>query len=369
MRMSCKQFSNKKQKHKNFDIRKQNIGFHYIITEMSSIATSKASTETPSVFYDPRVDAHFKQLFNTEKLVTDLLQSLLKFDGETNPIESVTVENSVPIPLQSADSAEELYQPKFDVKCSVQRHNTDRPNDIVLIEMQREMRPSFLSRAQYYTARALDQSVPPGHSADLRGVMPRVLMLVFAENNVFKLDNHKHLFKETVVPMIVETGSKLDPSYMCWLFYELNRFSSVKQNVTFSTAANRGEQWLHFLDKCSTYKDIPSDAPYIFREAFDLMRVGTKEGMDAAEARDNREFTEFIGYSKRALEDKTMCLQKVANMIKSKLSTDAIRETYPFFELREVEMLIEYIDKHPACSLEDLTDELKVINGWLIKTE
>ena len=91
--------------------------------------------------------------------------------------------------------------------------------------------------------------------------------------------------------------------------------------------------------------------------------------MDAAEAKDSLDFTEFIGFNKAVLEVKTMCLQKVANMIKSKLSTDAIRETYPFFELREVEMLIEYIDKHPACSLEDLTDELKVIGGWLIKTE
>ena len=79
------------------------------------------------------------------------------------------------------------------------------------------------------------------------------------------------------------------------------------------------------------------------------------------------DFKAFESYKLTMQEVKEQCLLRVAAMIKSKSSTDAIREAYPFFEIADIEMLIEYIG-NPMCSIEDLKVKLRDLNGFgLIK--
>ena len=71
----------------------------------------------------------------------------------------------------------------------------------------------------------------------------------------------------------------------------------------------------------------------------------------------------FNSYNRAKQEVKHMYFDQVIDMIKSEnQSPDALRKKFPNFTLDDIQMLVEYIGKHPTCSFEELKEKFRRFN-------
>ena len=303
------------------------------------------------------------RLFGREEFLKDLLDSLLIIPGEeTNPIVGITYEPNEKISLATANKPKILYQPKCGLRCSLQRRGKiDCPDDRVIIEIQPKYDKYFCGKMQCNAHRTLEEAVSKRTWDEMK--MPRFFMLIIATHTSFNFDDkHKRFYAKCILPINTELHVQLEPEYMPLLFYDLKKFS--EKNVDFFTAANQAEKWLHFLDKCSSYYEIPWNAPEIIKRAFKLTRKGTQEAKAAERELETIEMEQTEARNEERLKCKEMCFDQLVEMIKSNNSIDTVRVRYPFYGVHEIEIIIKYMKTHPEYSMDDLIAALRIFNGY-----
>ncbi|AVP87160.1 hypothetical protein phytr_2020 [Candidatus Phycorickettsia trachydisci] len=129
------------------------------------------------IFADPTYDTPFKMLFGTlsnKHLTIDPINSLFDLKG-ANCVHDIEFLSQELDPSHPSDKKSTL-----DVRC-----RTDHGYDVV-IEMQRQYKPYFICRMQYYMARTLSQQGSLIKADDLHKMMTKTYMLVISKENLYK---------------------------------------------------------------------------------------------------------------------------------------------------------------------------------------
>lgn len=222
-------------------------------------------------FADPSYDMAFKMLFGQEKhksILVSLLDNLLGLKAAK--VANVEIVQSTLVPEYQGNLEAEV-----DVRCKLSNSRE------ILVEMQRVNKEYFLPRTQYYMAKALSMQMLEGQEDMHHKVMLPTYVLVIAGNSIFtpkncdstSFDVRKDMhFEKTVVPYFEETGKPF-PAHinkMHWKFYELNKFSYLKEQGQIDLALPK-HQWLEFMEHCTQYETIPTNMIPEVRQAFAIM--------------------------------------------------------------------------------------------------
>ena len=98
------------------------------------------------------------------------------------------------------------------------------------------------------------------------------------------------------------------------------------------------------------------------------MRQGTRESRAAESSQQRVDYNDAM--EKASQDCKEIMLSNLVQMIQSgNHSTDNIVKKFQNFAIREIEMLVEYMNKHPGFKLDDLIETLRDFNGFgLVET-
>lgn len=218
-----------------------------------------------NAFADPTYDVTFKMIFGNERnkhLLISLINSLLNFQGPEAVKDLEIITNEIPI------SYEGHIKTAIDVRCKIV---DDRE---ILVEVQRQYKEYFLSRTQYYMAKALNLQMQDKQSKLYNVKMLPIYLLTISRESLFRSSDHGAFendttFEKTVIPTILEHKHIEFPgNKMHWKFYELNKFKKACKEVTSQDPIKL--QWLDFLSKCSEKLEIP-EVNELVKKAYGIM--------------------------------------------------------------------------------------------------
>lgn len=232
------------------------------------------------IFADPTYDTPFKMLFGTsinKHLTKDLINALfnLKDVACIQDIEFLSQELD---PSHPSDKKSTL-----DVRC-----RTDQGYDVV-IEMQRQYKPYFICRMQYYMARLISQQGSLGKADYLHKMMTKTYMLVISKEDLYKA--HELPSKgpqdtqgNSIYPMVEGfNGMEMPQNLISYKTYEIEKVMGILEaKIKDGIKLSPQEQWLDFFNKCGTIEYIPSYVNTTIREAYEKMK---KENWETEEKR------------------------------------------------------------------------------------
>jgi len=232
------------------------------------------------IFADPTYDTPFKMLFGTSSnkhLTVDLINSLFDLKG-ANCVQDIEFLSQELNPSHPSDKKSTL-----DVRCK-----TDQGYDIV-IEMQRQYKPYFICRMQYYMARLISEQGSLIKAENLHKMMTKTYMLVISKENLYKA--HELPSKDTqdtdgntIYPMVEGfNGIEMPQNLTSYKTYETERVKNViEAKIKDGLELSSQEQWLDFFNKCAIIEDIPKYANKTIQEAYEKMK---KENWNTEEKR------------------------------------------------------------------------------------
>lgn len=205
-------------------------------------------------FADPTYDTTFKMIFGREKnkhLLISLINNLLDFKGRELVQDLQIITSEIPI------SYEGHIRTAIDVRCKVA---DDRE---ILVEVQRQYKDYFLSRSQYYMAKAINLQMQDGQSKLYNDKILPIYLLSIARETLFRPIDHNEFkndysFEKTVVPTIREHNHIEFPgNKMHWKYYELSKFKKAYEKKIVTDQDPIKIQWLDFLSKSYMRQEIP----------------------------------------------------------------------------------------------------------------
>jgi predicted transposase/invertase (TIGR01784 family) len=218
-------------------------------------------------FADPTYDATFKMLFGDEKnkdILISILNSFLDFTGDKE-ITEVNISSNEFIPNGSNG-----IQGSVDVLC------TTKNNQKIAVEMQRKYKDYFLPRSQEYMSKIIAGQVKEGDGDKYDKVLMDTYVISIGKQNIFRGKyelNDKNIFEETVVPWVKETNQEIPGNKMYWKFFELPKFIKSYKSKQIDASSSLKEQWLDFLVKCGTQKEVPSNISDIIKKGYNIMKM------------------------------------------------------------------------------------------------
>jgi predicted transposase/invertase (TIGR01784 family) len=214
-----------------------------------------------TIFADPTYDATFKMIFGNEqhkKLLISLINNLLDFKNEQEVKEIHLITTEIPIAYSGH------LKTAIDVRCKTSDGRE------ILVEIQRKYKEYFLNRSQYYMAKAISVQLEDGQSALYNTKMLPVYVLAISRETLFKFKDDPS-FEKTVVPTIKENNYIEFPgNKMHWKFFELSKFEKQYKHEIINKSHPVKLQWLDFLNKCATKKEIP-EVDGLVQEAYKIM--------------------------------------------------------------------------------------------------
>jgi predicted transposase/invertase (TIGR01784 family) len=193
-----------------------------------------------------------------KNLLISLINNLLDFKNEQEVKEIHLTTAEIPIAYTGH------LKTAIDVRCKTSDGRE------ILVEIQRKYKEYFLNRSQYYMAKAISVQMEDGHSALYNTKMLPVYVLAISRETLFKFKNDSS-FEKTVVPTIKENNYIEFPgNKMHWKFFELNKFEKQYKDQIININHPVKLQWLDFLNKCATKKEIP-EVDRLVKEAYKIM--------------------------------------------------------------------------------------------------
>lgn len=195
-----------------------------------------------SIYINPLTDTGFKIFFGkegvSEEFLMDFLNELFKGDEELGDIVSLTYQNVERTP----ESIEEKI-PRYDIYCQT---NTGHK---FIVEMQRQKKPHFLSRTDYYTSRAItDQAMRARENGEWDYELLPVVGVFIAD---FFIDELEHklltLTREVDMDSLRPIGSKIRKA-----FIQLPAFNKSDEECETGF-----EKWIYILKNMGTIREIP----------------------------------------------------------------------------------------------------------------
>jgi hypothetical protein len=102
-----------------------------------------------------------------------------------------------------------------------------------------------------------------------------VYLLTISRESLFRASDHVEFsndafFEKTVMPTIKEHKHIVFPgNKMYWKYYELSKFKQLQKKVTGKDPIKI--QWLDFLSRCSTRKEVPQEVDQLVQQAYGIM--------------------------------------------------------------------------------------------------
>ena len=245
----------------------------------------------------------------------------------------------------------QVYDLRYTIKRSVQ---TQGPQEDVILEMQTQPESYFIARTQEYIAHAVVDKVPRGQSKLALKDLPKCFLIAISKANIFS--DPRTTYHIVVYPTDSQTNREVEQNVMQWHYFELERFSKLNPHVTLDGNFSNQEKWLHFLDRCTTYEQVPHDTPTAIEKAFKMMKIKKHDG-NKAKASSNE-----IDYKEQ------LCKEAALGAIRQLKSLgESQKEILSYFRLfseDDVEFVMDHLDNYPSCTPDELAKAFRKFNGY-----
>lgn len=219
------------------------------------------------VFINPLSDTGFKIIFGkegvSEEFLRDFLNELFVNDPELNHIKTVTYRN-----VERTPNTPEGKTPRYDIHCETETGHR------FIVEMQRQQKPRFLDRVEYYVARGItDQGDRALREGEWDYKLVPVVGVFIANFPIHglerKLVTHtREMDVETLQPI----GDKVRKAYI-----QLDTFDKKAEECLTGF-----DKWIYILKNMETMTDIPfkSMKDGVFNRLADVSRVSALSDED-----------------------------------------------------------------------------------------
>ena len=303
------------------------------------------SSRTYSAFADPTYDTTFKMIFGSEKnkhLLISLINNLLEFKDKALIQDLQIITSELPI------SYEGHIKTAIDVRCKTVDGRE------ILVEVQRQYKDYFLSRSQYYMAKAINLQMQDGQSKLYKDKMLPIYLLTIARETLFRPIDHPEFkddysFEKTVVPTIREHKHiELPGNKMYWKYYELSKFKKVYENKVVTDQDPIKIQWLDFLSKSHERQETPK-VDQLVKQAYSIVERAkwTKAQIEAFELLiANEKFEENYEDCLRIKAEEEKANEIAMKMLEGRMLKSDI-STYTGLSLDQIDILEEKIKNTP----------------------
>src|SRR6476659_6482968 len=144
---------------------------------------------------------------------------------------------------------------------------------------------------------------------DYNKALKKSYILVISRENLYTNQDNANNFEKTITPTVREEEHiDMNPNFMHWKLYEVNKFSKMLED---NLPSNLKEEWLQFFAKCHTMNSIPEGVSDIIKKAYKIMIT------------DELSVEKFENYAEETIEEYLDRLESEEKIKKARVEAEA----------------------------------------------